>query len=265
MYHEVLNPEGSSPPMYLLHTIPFDHNYLKESLLGIKIPNRIILIDLPSHGKSENVDREHMNFKQFAKDIEQLREELGDEMIILYGHGFGGFIAFTYGYMYYRRLHALIVSNSAVSATYRTQMAWNIRSQFDNEIKDIFHRLTGNLGPDSVIERFELSLFTYFHPASKQKAQEIFDSAERIATEAYVILSHFDVASYNVRDKVRIIKAPTLILGGAYDVMPHEEVKKINKDIHHGKLHFFPSGHFPMKDMPEKYWNTIFEWIGQLN
>lgn len=264
LHYEKQEGSGKKTPIFIIHTIPLDKNYLMTSIEKNVSPHDLYFIDLPGCGMSEDIPHEDMNLEYFTEAIEKLREKIQLNQIIIYGHGIGAFVAMKYAIVYRKFVEAMIISNSSTSSSYRKQMAWNIRSQFSHGIKDILDRIAGKIDEKSVRIRFTHSYSTHFHPINKEKANNLLDSAHRIASEPYVMISHYDIPKYNIRESIRKVERPTLILGGAYDVWPVEEVKKIQVDIPHGKLHFFKSGHFPMIDLPEKYWSTIFNWLDSL-
>lgn len=263
VFYTKIDGDVSRPPLFMIHTVPLDSTYLLESLKGIKTDQTLVLLDLPSHGKSDDVSNEDVTFDFFVKKIDELRGQLGFKKIAIYGHGIGGFIAMKYAYTHQKRLSSLIVSNSAVNAYYRNQMAWNIRNTYSKLVKDAFEKSYGETDDKSIRMRLTQSLAAHFHPLDKEKAVYLMDSAHRIATEAYVLISHYQIQNYDIREKVRAVRCPTLILGGAYDVWPVSEVQKINTDIKQGEQQFFPSGHFPMIETGEKYWNYLFNWLAK--
>ncbi len=263
LFYEKLDGDERLTPIFMIHTTPLDSRYLFNSNINLK--NTVYLIDLPSHGQSEEVDYEDINFSNFVKNIEDLREYLEIDKVIIYGHGIGGFIAMLYAISHTKKIERMIVSNTAVSASYRNQMAWNIRSQYSHMVKDALERVARKTDDKSIRMRFTQSLSTHFHPKDQEKANQLLDTAHKIASEPYVMISHYEIPKYNIREQIRKVDKPTLILGGAYDVWPIDEVKKINIDIPHAKLHFFKSGHFPMVDLPEKYWKVISNWLESEN
>ncbi|MCE7737110.1 MAG: alpha/beta hydrolase, partial [Candidatus Heimdallarchaeota archaeon] len=93
VYYTKIDGDVSRPPLFMIHTVPLDSTYLLDSLKGIETDQTLVLLDLPSHGKSEDVPHADITFDYFVKDIDELRKELGYDKISIYGHGVGGFIA----------------------------------------------------------------------------------------------------------------------------------------------------------------------------
>lgn len=115
-----------------------------------------------------------------------------------------------------------------------------------------------------------------------QKAESlisnVIEPAASEQTQSAVFFSHWsngiattrrqiDQPTYNTpnSDQLYKIKIPTLLLWGKYDfVCPPELAKDIEKNIGStdvNKIIYLQSGHSPMVNEPEKFWNDVIKWV----
>jgi len=77
--------------------------------------NRVVCIDIPGHGASENIGETH-TMKLLAEHINLLLSELNIEQCALVGHSMGGYVALAYANNYSERLYSLVLFHSSVYA-----------------------------------------------------------------------------------------------------------------------------------------------------
>lgn len=251
----------STVPLFLLHSIPLDGNYLRKSIEGYELPITTYIIDLPSHGQSEIVETENLNFDFMAKEIEKLRAELGYAKIIIYGHGVGAIVAQAYATQFENKLDALILSNTAPDARFREQLGWNIRQRYSKTTLQVLNRLVGKTDDKSIRERYTQSYAYYFDPVNHEASKLLMDGASRIATEEYVHFAQNDLSKFTYRDALRKLNVRILILAGSKDVWPEFSIKLLISDIEHAETKIMKGGHFLMLEGAKIYWNTVFDWL----
>lgn len=67
---------------------------------------------------------------------------------------------------------------------------------------------------------------------------------------------------WTIRDRLKKILVPTLVLGAKYDSMNPEEIKAVAKRLPKGEAHICPNGsHFSIFDDQEDYFNAITSFI----
>lgn len=265
-YYEVVQKKNQELneiiPLFLIHTSPLDRSYLQNSL-PLEFQNTIpyYFIDLPSHGKSPDMENKNMSFRNMANKINELRKDLGFEKIHVYGHGIGGFVAQYYTTYHRKNVSSLICSNTSPNHDYRDEMAWNIRSQYSNIIKQKFDTESGKTDSESLKTRFHYSLTYHFSPPDEVKAEQILNSILRFPQNAYVVISNFLIPKFDVRQYNQKLKIPVLIISGSNDVWPKKIIEWYITDIPNADFLEFESGHFPMVDSPDEYWGKINLWL----
>ena len=88
---------GKGKPIVLLHG--WGQNIEMMEPIGKKIKGRIIIIDLPGHGKSSE-PKTPLTIEDYADSIHTLLNKLKVEKPIIIGHSFGGRIGLFYASKY---------------------------------------------------------------------------------------------------------------------------------------------------------------------
>ncbi|MBN2681593.1 MAG: alpha/beta fold hydrolase, partial [Bacteroidales bacterium] len=98
-------------------TIVFLHGYLEsmeiwnQTFLSLKEKCKIILIDLPGHGKSPVFSNIHsMDF--MAEKVNEVLEIEKVEKISLFGHSMGGYVALAFAALFPEKLNKLVTIHS---------------------------------------------------------------------------------------------------------------------------------------------------------
>jgi len=261
LYHRIVGEKSAKDPLYLIHTTPLDGTYFEESLLKINLPFQIVIPDLPGHGQSQDVNEEDLAFNHMAEQIDQLREKLGHEQIYLLGHGVGGFVAQEYAIKFENHLKGLILLNTSPNTKYREMMAWNIREQYSKVTIQALEQYRGQTDDKSLRARFTQSLSTYFYPSDTEAAKELMDHAHRIGTDAYVYISREVIPNIGYRQQLRNLSIPVLVIACTNDVWPDSSAQLFRNDIIHANYAEFDTGHFPMIEAKDKFWQEITKFI----
>lgn len=265
-YHKIEGSDsGENAPLFLLHTSPLDHNYLLNSLPDGFVSSRTLyFIDLSSHGKSPDIENKYLSFKKLSDDVDQLREHLGLEKVNIFGHGIGGFVAQYYATYHRKQTSALIISNSSPNHNYREEMAWNIRDNYSNAVKQKLADYEGQTDEESLRFKFKTSFTYHFSPPNEERANELLESISRFPKDAYVIISNFLIPILDLRQYNQKLKIPVLIISGLNDVWPKSILDMYHTDIPSATFEELETGHFPMMDDPDNFWLIVNNWLGQI-
>src|SRR6516162_10743394 len=111
---------GEGRPMFMMHGgLGFDHTYFRPWLdpLGDRV--QLIYYDHRGNGRSQRpTSYDGISHDTWTADADALRSYLGDELIILFGHSYGGFLAQEYALRYGQHLRGLILSCTAPALDY---------------------------------------------------------------------------------------------------------------------------------------------------
>jgi proline iminopeptidase len=101
---------GEGRPILFIHGGPgLVHNYFlpyMESLLPYGY--QLIFYDQRGNGKSTAYNMDSIKLNVFVQDIESIREKLGVNKLVLFGHSFGGYLAYLYALKYPQHVDAII-------------------------------------------------------------------------------------------------------------------------------------------------------------
>ncbi len=106
---------GKGPTVVCLHGGPGnDFNYLVQAVEPLRDEYRFVLFDqrgsLLSPVKPEQV--KDLSLKVLVDDLETLRQQLGQDKLVLFGHSFGSFLALAYYQAYPQHVAGLVLAGS---------------------------------------------------------------------------------------------------------------------------------------------------------
>ncbi|WP_416828281.1 alpha/beta fold hydrolase [Ectobacillus polymachus] len=227
---------------------------------------KVILVNLKMAGNSSKPRYSNeLTMDETVKDLESIRTELGYTKWSFAGHSTGGFLGLTYAVSKPQVLDSLLLCDTSASKEFlhAEDCIYNFKTgKHRKEVSRIFFTLMlpfasktkKGLASKKLIE---LSLFQperyneYFSDRSLSKII-------RKRMRAY----NKDLKTYDVRDKLKYINFPTLILGGQYDVQcPIYFSKEMHKLIPDSKLVIFEnSNHFPFVEEKESFLTAVREF-----
>ncbi|MBM4460674.1 MAG: alpha/beta hydrolase [Chloroflexi bacterium] len=113
-YHEV---HGEGSPLVLLHGALVDHRMWQPQITPFSQEFQVIVYDMRGHGKTGGSQKARYTAQLLANDLDVLLQHLKAERIILCGLSLGGMVAQAFATTYPERISALILCDTAVSAT----------------------------------------------------------------------------------------------------------------------------------------------------
>lgn len=106
---------GSGIPIVLLHGYLETKEVWNEFAKELAKTNRVICIDIPGHGESENIAETH-TMELLAEQIHVLLTDLFANECIMIGHSMGGYVALAYANKFGSFLQGLVLFHSSVYA-----------------------------------------------------------------------------------------------------------------------------------------------------
>lgn len=220
--------------------------------------------------------------ERFVEEVEQVRVALGLDASNFYllGQSWGGILAMEYALKYQENLKGLIISNMMSSIPEYNQYAQEILGpQMDpviyKEIKDL------EAAGDFTNPRYGELLFTHYYtehvlrmPAD-QWPEAVMRSLTHANNQVYVHMqgySEFGVTGdatlkeWNVKDRLKEIKVPTLVIGAKYDTMDPSHMEWMSKEVQHGRYLFCPNGsHLSQYDDQKTYFSGVIRFINDVD
>ncbi|MES5098584.1 alpha/beta hydrolase [Agrobacterium sp. BA1120] len=196
-------------------------------------------------------------FEQLADDVEAFRVNLcGGRKIILEGGSFGGMIALTYAVKYGHNLSRLILRGTAASYHHEDD-AMVVFKERIHKAPSASLDMLDKMFSDRVIDDTELRLIWL---ALQPLYYEKFDpdaALERTRTMHLHAETHnalFKERLYDLRDRLKDISVPTLVICGAEDwICPPNHSRLIAESVQNGEFFEVPgANHAVHAEAPDK-------------
>jgi len=267
-----LVPDGSKmrerPTAFLIHGGPgADHTSFKPLFSSLTDQLQLVYYDLRGQGRSARDNKDTYTFENNVEDLEALRQYLGLEKIILIGGSYGGMVALGYGIKYPQNLQGLIVMATAPSYHCIPKAQAFLAEKGTPEQRAIAQYLwDGNFKDENHLRKyFELTAPLYsltFNPKSPNNFKRTILSVDAINVAFRTFFKSFDL-----RDQLHKITAPSLIIGAKEDwICAPEFSEEIAQKIPNSTLRMFENcGHLIRADQPEKLMFEISQFLRENN
>jgi pimeloyl-ACP methyl ester carboxylesterase len=260
-----LIPDGPAmrdrPTVVLVHGGPgsYDHSYFKPDFAPLRHGAQVVYLDLRNHGRSARHDPADWTFEICADDVRAFCDAVGIARPIVYGHSMGGFVAMLYGARHPGHAGALVLQ-STYARFDLARLVDGVRRIAGDEVAELARR---DFGGDPVTDEEWARIFAAYgpHVPDQQQLGRRIGNPE-VGAQGSELLRRFDVVGQLAR-----IDCPTLVCVGELDpVTPvaasREIVAALPAGI--GRLEVIEgAGHFPWKDVPERYWPVIEDFVAR--
>ncbi|MFX1449924.1 MAG: alpha/beta fold hydrolase [Promethearchaeota archaeon] len=270
LYYEI-HGKNNSRPILFLHGWGVGSAFFSEQIPPlIKEGYKVITMDARSHGKSDRgskyigelearlLDLMFMDFMNFLEHL-NLKENF-----TLIGHSAGGGISIVFGSMteLKENIASMIIINSGytISENPSVLLLWELVPLFVNVLYNPILR-TGYklvLRNDATITALALAL-----QQPREKVRSWIEDITNIPKEQ-IILEYNNFKRYNIKEHLKEIKCPSLIIGGQLDmVTPVYMSRQMAKEIPNSELYVVPAGHMAMLEVPDLINKKIIEFLSK--
>ncbi|MBI5747480.1 MAG: alpha/beta hydrolase [Nitrospinae bacterium] len=256
---------GKGKPIIFVHGWAMNSNVWKYQSNKLAKDFQVIAVDLRGHGKSEcRMQNAECGFTIFVQDLKELINFLGIEKFTLAGWSMASFIIARYYFKYLEDVEKLIF----ISGTPKflsgndyphgqplimvKRLEQNLKRDYENHIREFCGKLfiSDEQIDDSKLSEIESLMFNEDFPPPLSTA---------LHTLNLLIMD-------NIRDNLRDIKVPTLIIHGDIDkICPVGAGKYIAREIPDSKLIILKGvGHAPFLTQPERVNKEIKDFCHNL-
>ena len=237
---------------------------------------------LGSYYSDQPEDTSLWNLARFVEEVEQVRQALGlnSDNFYLYGQSWGGLLGMQYALKYQENLKGLIISNMMASipdymtyadevlgpqmdpAVYKQVMALEEAEAYDDPT--YLELVTQHYYTEHVLR---LPIEEWPEPANR--------SFKHLNPEVYVLMqgpSEFGVKgnaklkNWEVKDRLKEIKVPTLVIGAQYDTMDPTHMEWIASEVQNGQYHHCPNGsHLAQFDDQKIFFEGLIRFIKEVD
>jgi pimeloyl-ACP methyl ester carboxylesterase len=262
-----LVPDGPSmrerPTVVLLHGGPgsFDHSYFKPDFATLAKHAQVIYLDLPGHGRSTWGDPSDWRFETCADAVRAFCDALGLVRPIVFGHSLGSMVAMLYAARHPTHARALVLQ-SAMARLDLPRTVEAFRKKGGDQVAAVVERFYGGARQSVTAEEWApcFKLFGPWVPGPKERARTIPNL--ELNPPGLELMRKF-----NALDQLARIDCPTLVAVGDLDpITPISAAQEIVSALPTGlaRLEVFENaGHFTWKDVPDRYWPILIEFVNR--
>jgi proline iminopeptidase len=264
-----LVPDGAKmkekPVAFLVHGGPgADHTSFKPTFSPLSKRMQLVYFDHRGQGRSARGNKSTYTLDNNVEDMEALRQHLGLEKIVVIGASYGGMVALTYASRYPENVSHLIAIVTVADSRFLERAKQILHEKGTAEQQAIAQHLWNGTFRDEehLQEYFQVmgSMYSLTYDPSSPK-----NSWKRAILSPDAINEAFGgfLRTYDVRDQLPQITAPTLVIGGKHDwICAPEFSAEIAELIPNADLRIFEnSGHAVRADEPEALIDAIAGFI----
>jgi proline iminopeptidase len=261
---------GSGRLLLVMHGgLGWDHTYLRPSLDALGGQATVIYYDHRGNGRSAAPDDwTSVDHATWTGDADALRDHLGDERIVLFGHSYGGFLALEYALRYPDRLDGLILCTTGPAFAHQEVAIANAQERgTPDQVQTLFDLLSRPVAQTSDLRSgIKAILPIYFHDPDEAPLDRITDEMT-FCVQAFNRASFHCLPHYDVRDRLSEIDVPALVLGGRDDwiMPPAHSVEPLGASLPNAEATIFErSGHFPFIEERPLFAEVVTDWLYRL-
>jgi proline iminopeptidase len=223
--------------------------------------------DQPKDSSLWTVDR-------FVEEVEQVRKFIGADASNFYllGNSWGGILCMQYALKYQQNLKAVIVSNMMASCPDYGRYANEVLArQMDPTVLAEIKSLEAKNEFDNprYMELLEPNFYRQHICRLPEWPDGLMRAFKHTNAEIYRMVqgpSEFGIggrlANWNVKDRLKEIARPTLMIGAKYDTMDPEAMEEQSRLVQRGRYLYCPKGsHLSMWDDQQVYMSGIVKFI----
>ncbi|ERN54088.1 alpha/beta hydrolase [Alkalihalophilus marmarensis] len=219
----------------------------------------VFLVNLKEAGHSPHVKNdEEMSMKATSEDLEAIRIALGFEKWNYAGHSTGGMLGLVYAAQHSNSLKRLIVGGATATKTYieHKDSMYSYKHPLNKRIRELL--LIIKSSDSTKKERMQAGReWTEMSLYEPSRYDEFFSkpSSGKVVQKRIDYYINNELPTYDIRETLTHIKAPTIIFCGKYDSQcPLIYSEEIHNLLPNSKLVVFEeSNHFPHLEEKERF------------
>lgn len=229
---------------------------------------------LGSYYSDQPTDSSLWTTERFVEEVEQVRQAIhaDQQNFYLLGNSWGGILAMEYALKYQQHLKGLIVANMVASAPEYGKYADEVLAkQMKPEVLAEIRKLEAK--KDFSNPRYmELLIPNFYHEHLCRLTEwpDGFNRASKhVNNQIYTLMqgpSEFGIsgrlANWDIKQRLKEIKVPTLMIGAKYDTMDPKAMEEQSKLVQHGRYLYCANGsHLSMWDDQQVFMQGVIQFI----
>lgn len=231
---------GHGPTLVFCHGFTTTGEFWREQFQSFSIDHRLVVPDLPGHGRSERPPTRHYTIEAFVDDLAEMFDRLEIQEAVLIGLSMGGTVSQHFALRHRERLRGLVLVGATPHGLGPDVSVQHVLEAID--------RLGVVAASQAVIDR---SFAAGTPEALLAFAREqVVQTPDFVAREAITSLNEADS-----RARLSQLNMPTLVVCGEEDVItPPVESRALAAGIPMAQLEMMPeAAHFPMLEQPARF------------
>jgi len=233
---------------------------------------------LGSYYSDQPTDSSLWVIPRFVEEVEQVRKSLGlhSNNFYLLGNSWGGMLAMEYALKYQDNLKGLIICNMMASCPDYDKYADNVLAkEMDPKVLEELNSIESK--NDFQNPRYMELLIPNFYKKHLCRLEEWPDAINRTMkhgnSTVYTLMqgpSEFGIggrlANWDIKNRLKEIKVPTLTVGARYDTMDPEHMKWMSTQVQNGTYLYCPNGsHLAMWDDQKVFMEGVVGFIKRVD
>jgi proline iminopeptidase len=236
-----------------------------ETLRPLEAAHTLVYVEPRGIGRSgRSEDPTLYVLDEYVEDVEALRKHLGLEALSVAGHSYGGSVALKYALAYPKRVDRLLILDSG-PFTRDPEPQWLESREGYEAAKARWAARDTTLAADDLHAEFIRTFVPvlHFHDfESVRNTVEDLLARTTFSAEPFYRAEH-ELATYDIRDQIAEIRAPTLIVIGDDDPPDLREGSLLlHEQIPGAQLLVVPGcGHWPMIERPDLFFPAVLRFL----
>ncbi|NER10212.1 proline iminopeptidase [Muriicola jejuensis] len=220
--------------------------------------------------------------ERFVEEVEQVRKALGLDASNFYllGQSWGGILAMEYAFKYQEHLKGLVISNMMSSVPeYNAYAQTVLGPQMDPEIYKEIKAMED--AEDFANPRYGELLFEHYYTEHvlrmppDQWPEAVMRALKHANNQVYVHMqgySEFGITGdatlkdWDVKDRMKEIRVPTLVIGAQHDTMDPSHMEWMSKEVQNGRYLYCPNGsHLSQYDDQKTYFDGVIRFVNDVD
>ena len=224
---------------------------------------KCILFDQRGTGLSSDVklDTSTINLKRATKDLDELRQHLGEDKLVLCGISWGGMLAQAYAAYYHENTEKIVlVSTLGPDLSLLSAFSDNMNMRrFPAERDSLSYWLNQPSSDHVIMKRYFFNYLPEFydHSIGHKMLPEFFSSTtynEQMANLMWMDLS----SNYDLKESLKAYKGQCIIIRPRQDPVPAESIYMIKEILPQSKIiNIEKCGHFPDYEKPAEFFSIL--------
>jgi pimeloyl-ACP methyl ester carboxylesterase len=231
---------------------------------------QVVLYDPRGRGRSSPASAACVGFEHDVEDLERVRAHLDLDMIALIGWSYYGGVVARYAMLHPERVARLVlVGSSPVRAgSFFRAMQEEQNSRLQAVAPDLMRQMAAAAPPTP--ERMQAFWNAFLEtrtvvkppwPASTSRPSR-FENEQLERVFPLVAAAMRSMGDWDWRDDARAIDAPTLVIDGSADILPHEACREWLAALPNARAVVMEgAGHFLSFEAPEPYFALLREFL----